>query len=485
MMFMMLISLYTSRVVLQTLGIQDFGIYNIVGGVIVLFSFLNNAMTSSVQRFLNFELGNKDIKQAQSYFSASLIIHLCLGLLVIVLGETFGVWFLETYLQIPSERENAAFWVLQFTLLGTFFGIIRTPYNAVIIAEERMNVFAILSVIESMLKLLIVFLLLLISYDKLIVYSALMSFILALISFLYYIMCRKSPIAKYHRCSDHSLYKKLLNFSIWSLFGSVANMGASQGVNIILNMFCGVTVNAAMGICNQVQGAVSSFLYSFQTAMNPQIVKSYAVGNQNEFHKLLLRTSKYSFFLMHILALPIFFCCKDILSIWLVSVPEYTVEFCKLIIIYSLLDSVQGPLWTSVQATGKIRNYQVLVSVIILANLPMTFLILFLDGSPVWALIIKVALNVLLLVFRTFYLRQLIQFPVMEFIRKVLVPCVVVAFLGFVILIVLPCVSNRFLNIAYIIVVSTAISTILFYFIGLDLAEKNLCKSFLKAKFGL
>ncbi len=306
MLITMIVTLYTSRIVLNTLGIEDFGIYNIIGGVIILFTFLNVAMSNTTQRFLSFELGRNDMEQLKKTFSMSMTAHISIALIVFLLSETVGLWFINTQLNIPAERMNAANWVYQFSILTFVFQIIRVPYNASIIAYERMSFYAYISIIEVILKLAVVFLLQKGGFDKLIFYSILLFIVSIIILYAYKVYCNKKfKISRYYFFWDGSLYKNIMSFSGWSLMGSVASISANQGINILLNIFFGVAVNAAMGIANQVNGALNSFVVNFQTAFKPQIVKSYAEGDKKYLTQLILQTSKFSFFLFFIVSIPI------------------------------------------------------------------------------------------------------------------------------------------------------------------------------------
>ena len=423
MILMMAVSLYTSRVILAALGVEDFGLYNVVGGIVVLFSFINNAMVTSTQRFLNYELGRNNSEEAQKVFSASLSIHFVIAAVFFVLAESAGLWFLNNYIKIPLGREVAANWVYQFSVIASIFNIIRAPYNAAIIAYERMSFYAYVSIIEAILKLLVVFLVYLFA-DRLISYSAMITAVALIILFIYYIFCQKNfPICRYKFEFNKSRYLSIASFSWWSLFGSFANTGASQGINIILNVFFGVAVNAAMGIANQINSAIYSFVSNFQTAFNPQIVKSYAAGDWEYFINLILNTSRYSFILLFVLALPVYITCPDLLKLWLGNVPEYSVSFTRLMLLFLLIDSVQGPLWVSAQATGKIKNYQILMSSLILLNLPITYLLLMFFKVSEIALIVRVFINFVTAIARVVYLNKLYDFPIKRYLTEVLLPC--------------------------------------------------------------
>ncbi len=481
MLLIMGVTLYTSRVVLQVLGVEDFGVYNVVGGIVVLFTFVNNAMVTSTQRFLNYELGHGDSEVVRRVFSASVTIHLGIALLTFVLAETVGLWFLEHYIQYPADRGWAVTLTYQFTILSTCVNIVRTPYNAAIIAHERMSFYAYISVIEAVLRLLIVYLLALASWDRLIFYAFLMFVVPVLITVCYYLYCRWSfAVCLYRFFWDKGLYRSLLGFSGWSLFGGVANMGASQGLNILLNLFFGVTVNAAMGIANQVQAAVYSFVGNFQTAFNPQIVKSYASGDRGYFIDLIMRTSKYSYFLLFAISLPLYICCEEVLSLWLGEVPAYTASFCRLMIIFSLLDAIQGPLWVSVQATGKIRDYQILMSVMILSNLPFSYLFLQMGYVPEVVLVIRCMLNFFTLFVRLWYLRRLYDFPVWRYLREVVGRVIMVTAVVYPI-VYLPLETMGFAwKIILLGMVSLLMDGLAMYYLGLDREERKLLASQLK-----
>lgn len=477
MILIMLVNLYTSRVILKTLGVEDFGIYNIVGGIVVLFSFINTAMVASTQRFLNYELGKNNVDEAQKIFSSSLTIHLAIVLVIVVLAETLGLWFLNRYINIPEERFTAANWAYQFSILTFVINIIRTPYNASIIAYEKMSYYAYISIVEVILKLLIVYAICLFA-DRLIAYSALTSVVAFIILICYIVFCMsKFPICKYKFQYDKSRYKALINFSGWSMFGAIANTGANQGINILLNIFFGVTVNAAMGIANQVNAALYQFVSNFQTAFNPQIIKSYAADDRPYFFSLILNTSRYSFFLLFILAFPVILCCEEILQLWLGLVPDHAVSFCRLVIIFSLIDAWQGPLWVSAQATGQIRNYQLLISCLILLNLPLTYALFKLIHVPELALVGRICINIITAIARVLYLKHLYGFPISQYLRTVILKSIVVVLISLPLpLIAYANVANEWHRLALTLVLCVTITAIAIYFWGLKSGEKTLVK---------
>ena len=424
----MLVSLYTVRAVLATLGAEDYGIYNVVAGVVVMFGFVNSAMATSVQRYLTFFIGKNDSEKTQIVFSKSLVIHGLICMVFVLLAETAGLWFLNTRLNIPAGRNAAAFWCYQAAVLTTIAGIIRVPYNAVIVAYERMSFFAGLSIVEALLKLAVVFLLVVSPFDKLVAYSFLLAAVALLILAVYKLYCgRNFETARYKKSADKGLEKELVAFSGWSLFGAAANVANSQGTNIVLNIFTNVTVNAAMGIANQVNAAVYSFVGNFQTAFNPQIVKSWAAGETDEFNKLIFRTSKLSFLLLWLIVLPLWMNLNAVLSLWLKTVPDYSVGFVRLILVCSLLDCMTYPLAIAVQASGKIKYYQIVISILIFLNLPFSMAALSIGMTPLSVLYIRLFFYFLSLVFRITYMAFSQSFPAQKFFFYVLLKCSFVA----------------------------------------------------------
>lgn len=421
----MLVSLYTVRVVLNTLGAEDYGIYNVVAGVVVLFSFVNNAMATATQRFLNYSLGENDLKKMQEIYSFSLIIHLGIAVVFVLLAETVGLWFVSNKLNIPEVRKTATAIVYQFTIITTVFNILRVPYNALIIAYEKISFFAWLSILEAILKLAIVFLLILSDRDRLVLYAFLMTAVALIILCFYKLYCNRTfEIARYRKVTDISLVKKIVSFSGWSLFGAVANIANSQGTNIVLNMFTNVTVNAAMGIANQVNSTVYSFVGNFQTAFNPQIVKNYAEGKKIYFTNLIYRSSKISFLLSSFIIIPLLLNMDLVLNIWLKEVPVFTTQFLKLCLVCSLIESWNNSLTISIQAVGDIKKYQIIVSLFIFLNLPLSLIALTIGSSPIWILLIRLILLILAVIWRIFFLEKVIKISSKYFFIQVIGRCV-------------------------------------------------------------
>lgn len=475
------VTLYMSRVVLDALGVDDYGIYNIVGGIVVLFAFINGAMTTAVQRFLNYDLGRNDTGEAQRDFAASLNIYLGISVLFIILAETVGLWFLDTYINIPPTRADAAWWAYQLTVLTTVLNMLRTVYNAAIIAHERMSFYAYTSIIEAALRLGVAFAIFMFP-DRLISYAALLAAVSLIILAWYMVYCR----AKFEICRHHTFtyekarYRGLIGFSGWSMLGAMANTGAQQGCNVLMNIFFGVASNAALGIANQVNSAIYNFLSNFQTAFNPQIVKTYAAGEKENFTNLLINASKYSYFLMLMIIIPLYICCDEVLGLWLTEVPQHSASFCKLMFMFTMVDALQGPLWVSVQATGKIRNYQILMSILILSSVPVSYVLLkFIKVAEV-ILAVRVLANVVTAVGRVIYLRKLLDFPIARYLKEVIAISLIVTAIA----VVAPCVTYECLTgwakVAVTVIVAILSTALTVFFIGMKRNERNFVLKTLK-----
>lgn len=375
MILLMLVSLYTSRVILQSLGAEDYGIYNVVGGIVVMFVFVNYAMTNATQRYITFELGKKDEDRLNKVFCTSLNIHILIASAIFILVETVGCWFLYNKLVIPEERLNAAFWALQFSALSTVVNIISVPYNAMIIAYERMSAFAYISIFDAVCKLLIAFLIGITQFDRLIVYAFMLFLISVFDRLIYNIYCNRRFSASHYKYQfDISLTKEMTAFALWSIAGNLAHVAATQGLNMLLNMFFSPIVNAARAVAVQVQTALVHFATNVENAFKPQITKSYAQGEFERLQNLTIASARFSFYTLLLLALPIVIEVNFVLQLWLHDVPEHTNNFFVLIIIISLLDTLSGPLLTIVQATGKIRRYQLTIGGIYICLLPLSYL---------------------------------------------------------------------------------------------------------------
>jgi len=474
MLITIVISLYTSRAILSILGEDDFGIYNVVGGVVVLFSFLTHAMTSSTQRFLNYNLGLNDKKKIANVFNTSMLAHITITGVVFILAETIGLWFVMTQLNIPQDRYIASLWVYQTSVLATLFNIIVIPYRSSIIATERMGIFAYISILDVILKLIIVLILPYISVDSLILYSILFASISLLNLNLYRIICRnKMWFTHFHFVWDKKQYLEQMSFSGWYLFGGLATVGTKQGTNILINIFYNVAINAAVGIANQVRAAVYGFVTSFQTAFNPQIVKLYASEEHDKMLNLIFRSSKFSYYLLFILSLPVVVFCEDILSIWLINVPKYAVVFTQLVVITSFTEALSAPLWTAIGATGKIQKYQFLVSIIILLDIPFVYIAFLLGFSPTSAFIINLIISVIAYLYRLLYIKKYVSYRLVDYFKLVLLPIICVTFLSLPIPIFLQRNSTSLVFIFIAIGITLLQTCVFVYMIGLNKTERN------------
>jgi len=479
MFLMMGVSLYTSRIILNTLGVEDFGIYNVVGGVVTMFSFLNSAMASATQRFLSFEIGKKNYAQLKRVFSMSINIHVIIALVIFILAETIGLWFLNAKLNIPAERMVAANWVYQFSILSFIIKVISVPYNAIIIARERMNIYAYVSILEVVLKLVIVFMLQWFGYDKLKFYAVLIFLVSLIIRLIFGFYCsRNFKESKYFFFWDKSLYKILMSYAGWNLWGTLASVMFTQGINILLNIFFGPAINAARGIAYRIRGAVNDFVSNFQIAMEPQIIKSFARGDKTYMHQLIFKGAKYSFFLLFILSLPIILETQIILKIWLKMVPDYTVIFTRLVLINVLIDCMSGPLITAAQASGKIKVYQSVVGGLLILILPISYIFLKLGYSPQVTLYVSISISILALFCRLWIIRPLVDLSIIKFTKLVLFPISMVV----VIAVIPPLITKYFidsgiLEFFMVSIISVLSVMVTIYFIGLKNEERLFMKN--------
>lgn len=437
MFVMMAVAFYATRILLHILGVDDYGIYNTIAGVVILFAFLNNAMVTTTQRFLNYYLGVGDDKLARSSFSMSLIVHFIIAIIMSVLAEIIGLWFIFNKMSLPAERFDAALWTLHLSVAVTFVNIIRSPYNACIIAYEKMDFYAYISIIEALLNLLIVYVLTLVKFDQLVFYCILLLLVTIMVTYAYKYYCNKHySISNFVFKIDKKLFSNLFNFSLFSLLGNAANVGAQQGVNLFINSFTNVAVNAAIGVSNQLSRGIYSFITNFQIAFNPILVKMYARNELSDLKRMICQVSRFSFYLMVVISLPVIVYTNEFLQLWLKEVPIYSAEFCRLTILTLLIDTIAEPLWKTVQASGNIKRYQFFTSLIILSNLPVAYAILKLGFSPVYIFTAKFLINIIAYLYRAFYVRNLISFHVMTYVREVLFPIIsmtiVLILLGYV-----------------------------------------------------
>lgn len=432
MFFMLLINLYTSRVVLSTLGIVDYGINNVVGGVITMLGFLTGSLSAASSRYITYDLGKGDMAALKKTFGNILSIHFILAAIVLVLGETLGLWFMSTQLQIPPEREIAAMWVYQFSILSFILAVISVPYNATIIAHEKMSAFAYISIADAILKLLIVYLLVIIPYDKLIIYAILYFCIQAFDRIVYGIYCSRHFEETHTRLRyDGKLFREIFAFAGWTMNGNLAVIGYTQGLNILLNIFFGPAVNAARGIAVQVQGVCQQFCNNFQMALNPQLTKNYAQADLDNMHRLLVKSSKFSFYILFFIVLPLMFKAEFVLKLWLGIVPEHTLTFLRLILIVGLLYTLSNPIIVSVHATGKLKKFQLIEGTMLLTIVPIAYILLkFFGIRPEYVFIVHIVVELCTQYARLRIVLPMIGMKLEDYFRSVIKPILLVVILS-------------------------------------------------------
>ena len=433
MIVVMGVTIYTARIVLDTLGIDNYGIYNLVAGVVLLFNFLNSSMTGCTQRYLCVAIGKNDAEYEQKVFSTSMQAHIVISGLFLLLAETVGLWFVAKVLNIPSGSRVAAVIAYEIAVFTSIFNILRVPYNGAIVANERMSFYAYSSIVETVLKLLILLPLVYINVNKLILYSVLLALVNIVILIWYWLYVRRH----FKNCRfglkerNRPLFIEMMKFTGWSNFSSIANLSAKQGLSFILNHFIGIAVNAAVGIMNQVTTAVYGFINNFMTAVNPPLIKCYVSEQWDELRSLMVKSTKFSFYLMLILSVPIIMSMESILAIWLKEVPEYTGYFCILSLISLLPNVIGAPIWTVIQASGKIKSYQKIIGIVILLNLPADYILLKAGVSPYNLLVVTFILNSIVDAVGLVFVSRFTPIKVSYMFRKVIVPSVMVAVLAF------------------------------------------------------
>lgn len=480
----MLIGLYTSRVILSSLGFEDYGLYNVVGGIIAMFGFINNAMTNTTSRYITYYLGKNNVGRLQEVFSTSLYIHFIIAFLIVVLGETIGLWYLHNKLVVSDGRMTAAIWLYQFTIITAIANIISVPFNASIIAHEKMSAYAVIAIIDAVLKLAIAISIKYAPFDKLIYYGLMILMVQLLDNIIYWIYSYKNfPGIRIKRVFDKGLFKEMFGFTGWNLFGNFSYIFYTQGLNLILNSFFGTAVNAARGIAVQVEGIVRQFASNVQTAINPQIIKSYAQGENERFFSLIFASSRYCFYLLFLLTLPIILEARFLLALWLVDFPEHTISFMRITLISVTLEALVSPLFMANLASGKVKLYQTCIAIIDFTFIPLTFLAIKLTLIPEAVFICTLVLRMIEIIARIFIVHKQVGLPRRKYVTNVLFNVFVVA----VIASIIPCLVYmnmqdtiaRFFVVGAISVCSTLLVV---YFIGINQQERNLAKAFILRK---
>lgn len=486
MLLIMLVSLYTVRALLATLGQEDYGLYNVIGGIVVMFSFLTHVLSSASQRFFAYEIGKADYTKLSKTYSVMLILYAIVVAIVILLAETIGLWFFHNKMTIPVERMYAAEFVYQFSILSFCWKVITAPHQAIIIANEKMGVYAYVGIAEVLLQLILVLLLVKLPGDSLIAYSVLMFVIVFIINSIYIIYSRiKYKQIRFVAKWDKELATNVVSYSGWTLFGAIASICRSQGLNIILNVYFTPFVNAARGVAHNVNSSVSSFAGNFYTAVRPQIVKYYAQRDFDACFKLVFRSTKFSYYLLMLFIVPIFCYTPEILTLWLKDYPEYAVIFTRLIMITALIDALGNPIITFNQATGDIKLFQIVISLIFMANVPLSIVAFEMGAGPKTAFIISICISIVAMMARLVISSFKHHFPLGKYVKEVLMPLAIVTLLSIIVAVLWTYININPSKI-YGLIINVSILMIsiglLSVFLGFNKTERQFALSFITSK---
>lgn len=476
----LLVGLYTSRVILSALGVSDFGIYNVVGSVVVMFVFINTAMVNSTQRYVTYELGCKDEDRLNRVFVSSLNIHAIISLVILVLCETLGLWFFYHKMVIPEERLSSAFWVYQLSVLSCVVNIMSVPYNALIIAHEKMSAFAYISLLDAFLKLLIAYVLTVYNDDRLVLYGILLFFITLLERYIYGRYCRlRFKESKYNSRWDITLTLDMTKFAMWNLFGNFSYACYTQGLNLLLNVFFSPAINAARGLSVQVQSAISNFSYNIENAIKPQITKAYAQNNYERMHNLIGISARMSFYMLLMISLPIFLRTDQVLDLWLKEVPEHTSNFVRLTIMILWAEAIANPLLTAVQATGKIKKYQLWVSLLSFMILPCSYFALKINPCPEYVYLVSLSIEIIMQFVKIYIVGKQIGLSIRRYLKDVCMRIISVLILAIALTIPLSVNLDK-PNLVNLIVVTLVCSSVILlgvWIIGITQTERNSIKA--------
>lgn len=483
MLFTMILQLYTSRLVLKALGVEDYGIYNVVGGVIAMLNFINMSLSNANSRFIAVEIGSGNQNSLKKLFSCIMSIHWLFALIIIIFAETIGLWFVLTQLVIPDDRMIAAIWVYQSAVLSSIITIISSPYNGLIIAHEKMTAFAFISIFDAVSKFGIAILLFYSPIDRLILYAILHVLIQLIIRLFYAFYCkRRFEESKYKFTWDKQISSHILSFAGWTLTGNIAVMGYTQGLNILLNIFFGAIVNAARGISVQVQAAARLFFSGFQTAINPQIHKSYSQNNLTRMHTLIFLSSRFSYFLMLVVTIPLCLHTHYILELWLGEIPEYSVPFVQIMLIVGLINTLQNPTMTALHATGNIKKVQIIESSLLLSVVPIAYIFLkFFNISPEMVFIVYMIIEIITQFVRVYYIYPMIGLKIRDYVTKVIWPICFVSTLAVSVSFILSelLIVSNFLMLLVSVLLYTIVTILIVFLFGLQKAERAFVVNFI------
>lgn len=482
MLVLMLVGLYTSRVVLDALGENDFGIYDVVGGVVAMFTIISGSLNSAISRFITFELGKTDGQRLNKVYSTAVLIQLVIAAVVVSVAEPVGLWFISNEMTIDPSRIPAARTVLHFSLASFVINMMSVPQMASITAHEKMSAYAYIGLLDGFLRLGAAVLISRSSSDRLVLYAALMTMTVLLVRMAYGLYCRRYfPECRFRMVRDLSLVREMFSFAGWNFIGVSAGVLRDQGGKILINIFTGPAVNAARGVALQLSGAVQGFVTNFMTAVNPQITKSYAAGDREYMYFLISKSSRMSYYLLFVLALPVLFNTGYLLDLWLKDVPSHSELFVQLFLVFTLSESLSNPLITAQLATGNIRNYQLVVGGLQLLNIPLSYVFLKLGAVPEVTVMVAVAISQICLFARLFMLRGMIGLPAGDFLKKVYLNVIAVSAAALVVpLAADPALPDTFSGFAASVMICVCSAGLSVMFIGLRASERRELASMLK-----
>ena len=481
----MVISLFTSRIILDSLGISNYGIYNVVGGFVAMFSIMSSSLTNSISRFLTFELGKGDTEKLKRVFSTSLNVMFALSIVVLLIGETIGLWFLNSEVNIPADRMESANFVYQLSIATYILGLISVPYNASIISHEKMTTFAYIGIFEIVMKLVIVYTLYISPFDKLKTYALLLFLLSLSIRLIYGLYCNRNfKEAHYQFIYDKPLLRQMTGFAGWNFLAQGAYQLNGSGVNLLINIFFGVTLNAARGIAVQVNNAVSQFISNFMVALTPQITKSYAAGQLPEMHDLIFRGAKFSYFLCLLFLIPICIETDYILNLWLIEVPDYTVSFVRWSLYITAISMFSGTLITALHATGNIKRYMIIVGLVEVSNFPITYMAFKLGANPLYSYYIYFGVYLVLMFLRLYLVKALIKMSGRRFMREVYARAAMVSAVCVIPpLLIMFAMPSSFVRLALICIVSCLSTVGAVYVLGFTSDERTMFVNYARNRF--
>lgn len=479
MIILTVISLFTVRIVLNSLGAADYGLYNVVAGFISMFNFISGTLTIASQRFFSIEIGKDDWDGVNKYFSVNFTLYLAFCILIVLFAETVGLWFVKNKMVIASERMSAAVIVYQFSVITFIIGIIVSPHLALLIADENLPVYSFVSIFEGVFKIVVAYLLYITTKDKLVVYGFLLFLVSIIINGFYFIYTKlKYKKIHFYIVKDKSAYKEVFGFLNWNMIGALASVGKGQGLNIVINLLFGTVVNAARGIAFQINNVVSSFSMNFMKAIDPQITKSYASGDKQRFFNISCSASKISFFLLFIISMPLMTNMEYILRLWLKNVPEYTVMFAKLALIDALIMSLTDPISTGIQAIGKLKWYQIIVGGLFLLNVPVSYIILKFFQNPLIPFLVSIVVAVFMMIAKIIFFKYLGKISIKEYLKQVCIPVFIISAVSVMFSCLLLKNPETFGKLVLNVFTEVVFISVMILFLGLDRTERKLilCK---------